>query len=173
MLTDFRFDEPSANAELCCLKVLDLSANKLSIIPKRSVSNLPTSLVNLDLSSNAIMGIESGAFEDMINLKSLSLSWNDFETLDLNKILNRHTANIRFLCINGSDYKNILWQDYLQEEEVNTIKKRKRSEEVSKFPVKCLRDRVLVHVNESQNNLSHEVLNKLVDDSIIRIDNLL
>jgi Leucine-rich repeat (LRR) protein len=171
MLTDFCFDEPPANVETCCLKVLDLSGNQLDSLPNRSVSNFPPSLVRLDLRYNKIVDIESGAFEDLVNLRSLDLARNPIATLDLNNILNNDTCNLRLLNILGCSIINVLWKDFSEEKEegANAKEKRKRSEVVSKFPVKCLRNRVLFYVNESQNNLSHEVLNKLVDERLIKL----
>jgi Leucine-rich repeat (LRR) protein len=54
------------------LKVLDLGENKLASIPKRSVSNLPLGLVNLNVRENKIVDIESGAFNDLVNLNTLT-----------------------------------------------------------------------------------------------------
>jgi hypothetical protein len=172
-LTDFRFDEPLANAEPCCLKVLNLSVNQLNIIPKRSVTNLPTSLVNLDLSSNKIMGLESGAFEDLVNLRSLNLERNhhkSFETLDLYNILNNDTRNLLLLSIYECSVKTIQWREYAKEKEelAKTNLKRKRSEEDLTFPIKSLRNRVLVCVHESQHSCQ-AALNKLVDEGIVRM----
>jgi Leucine-rich repeat (LRR) protein len=172
-LTDFRFGEPLANAEPCCLKVLYLSDNQLSFFPKRLVTNLPTSLVNLDLSSNKIMGLESGAFEDLVNLRSLNLERNhhkSFETLDLNNILNNDTCNLRLLDICEASFKTIQWREYSKdiEERAKTNLKRKQSEEDLTFPIKSLRNRVLVCVHESQDSCQ-AALNKLVDEGIVRM----
>jgi Leucine-rich repeat (LRR) protein len=96
--------------EPCCLKILNLSGNQMKFFPKRSITNLPTSLVNLDLSRNMIVDIESGAFEGLINLRCLKLGLNAFKQLDLSNIINRDTANLRFLDMRGYVKKMIIFR---------------------------------------------------------------
>jgi Leucine-rich repeat (LRR) protein len=142
-LTDFRFDEPPANAEPCCLKFLDLFRNKLVFIAKRTVTNLPKSLVYLDLSQNMIVDIESGAFEDLVNLRSLLLGFNCFEQLDFNNILNSDTANLRFLDVRWCENVTINLQQ--NEDGIHAKKKRKQSREQCS---KSLHNRLVVYLSD-------------------------
>jgi Leucine-rich repeat (LRR) protein len=148
-LTDFRFDELPANAEPCCLKVLDLSENRLSFLSKRFVNNLSTSLVSLDLIRNEIVNIESGAFEGLVNLRSLNLNGNLFKTFDLNNVINGGTVNLLLLDIRcGITDVKILYPDSSQQENKEvayTEKKRTQRKSVLKFPIKNLRNRLTLY----------------------------
>jgi Leucine-rich repeat (LRR) protein len=165
-LTNFRFAELPASAEPYCLKVLDLSCNQLIFIPKRSVTNLPTSLVNLNLGENFIEAIESGAFKDLVNLRSLNLAEMLCETLNVDDILNRDTANLRYLDIRGANANmKILCHDssHQNAEGASVNEKRTQSEGVLKFPVKNLRNRLVVYANHSRIQPIEGVLQVVVD----------
>jgi Leucine-rich repeat (LRR) protein len=164
------FNYPNNIAQLQ-LKILDLSGNQLNSIPKRSVTNFPMSLVNLDLSYNKIVDIETGAFEDLVNLRSLSLAENNFKILDLRNILNSNSLNLLFLDIRGKANMQILWHEFpKQEDAVNTKIKWQLIKEAPKLALK--RNRVVVCVCiYSSYKACFETLSKLADEGIIRISN--
>jgi Leucine-rich repeat (LRR) protein len=144
------------------LTQLDLSVNQLCSIPKRSVSNLPLSLVNLNLSSNTIVDIECGAFDDLENLRLLNLAFNSFKELNLNNILNRDTVNLMFLNLSGDRKMSIVWYDSSQQE----VNIKCEQQGILNTPSKGLRNQVVVYVISYQ-VVCREILNKLVDKSLI------
>jgi hypothetical protein len=66
------------------LKAVDLSYNFITKIPKRSVSNIPVEIINLNIESNKI---STGMFEDFLDLvlRSLNIAGNRMLLNDLAK----------------------------------------------------------------------------------------
>jgi Leucine-rich repeat (LRR) protein len=164
-LTDFSFDLLSTNINL---KVLDLSGNKLSCIPKRSMFNLPLSLVNLDLSKNEIESVNCEEFQDLLNLRSLSFAENCIDYFDLEGILLHSMPylldfNLGRLCRIGIKSLNSS-QD--EEEEETEINLKRRKEAVS--PVKCRRNRVKVSTRIKL-WIDQFYLDKLVNEGVISL----
>jgi Leucine-rich repeat (LRR) protein len=154
------------------LEVLDLSGNQLSCISKQTLSNLPPSLVKINLSKNKIVDIESGAFRDLASLRSLHLACNQFETLDLNNILD--TVNLWFLDLQGNANFPIMWHESSQQKEeegANMIIKRDKSQEISNLSVvNCSRIKVSVKVSSGrQREANLVVLNKMAERGIISV----
>jgi hypothetical protein len=170
-LNTLRFDKLQPGVE-SRLKELDLSKNQLGCILKRSVSNLPLSLVHIDLSHNNIVEIESGAFENMVNLRLLTLAWNLFETLDLNNILHRDTANIMHLDIVSNITRSIKWHDSSQQkrDEVSSMIIKREQTGISSFLARrFLQKPVLVNMSKKQLEANLVVFNKMVNDGLILI----
>jgi hypothetical protein len=153
------------------LEVLDLSENQLSCISKRTLSNLPLSLVEINLSNNKIVDIESEAFRDLVKLRSLNLAWNSFATLYLNNILNRDT--VLFLDIQSDANIPIMWHELSppkEEEGANMTMKGNKSQGISNLSVvNCSLNQVTCKVSSKQHEANLVVLNKLVDEGLISI----
>jgi Leucine-rich repeat (LRR) protein len=150
---------PSNN---CRLKALNLSGNNLLCVPERSVSNLPLSLVNLNLMLNQVV-IESGAFEGLVNLRSLNLACND-EILNLNYIFNRDTINLSSLNLRGGKHVPIL----LHESEQTGQEEEYGYNKLALVLKLCL-NRVLVFAQFPQVDGPH-LLNTLNDDGLIDLE---
>jgi hypothetical protein len=170
-LNTLRFDKIQPGVE-SRLKVINLSGNQLSFVPKRSVSNFPPSLVELDLSKNKIVDIESGAFKGMFNLRSLDLAGNPFMKLDLSNIIYFDTVSLQFLDICGDANRSILWRhdSSQQKEDANLVIEREQCEVVSKLPVvDRLHNQVFVQVSYKQREANKVALNEMVDQGLIYI----
>jgi Leucine-rich repeat (LRR) protein len=75
------------------LRVLDFVKNKISMpLPMRAFFNLPC-LVNLNLYNSRIKAIETGAFDGLINMRSLNLSYNVFDTFDFGALFFENATN--------------------------------------------------------------------------------
>jgi Leucine-rich repeat (LRR) protein len=157
-LTDFSFDLLSTNFHL---KVLDLSENKLSCIPKRSVFNLPLNLVNLNLSENNIESADCEEFEDLLNLRSLSISGNSFECFDLEGILLHSMPYL--LDFNLGRLCRIATTPQEEEKEIKPIR---RKEDL--LPFKCRRNRVAVST-KIKFRIEQSYLDKLVNEGVISV----
>jgi hypothetical protein len=139
--------------------VLDLSGNQLSCISKRTLSNLPLSLVEINLSKNKIVDIESGAFRDLASLRSLNLAWNNFASLNLNNILSRDTVNLLFLDIQSDvNIPIVSHESSPQKQEANMTIKGNKIQEISNLPVaKCSRSFATVKVSSEQREANRVV----------------
>jgi hypothetical protein len=154
------------------LEVLDLSENQLSSISKRSMSNLPLSLVEINLSKNKIVDFESGVFRDLASLRSLNLACNKFATLDLNNILNRVTVNLLFLNIQSDANIPIKWHSSSQqkEEEGANMTKGDTSQEILNLSLANRSfNQVTVKMSSKQHEANLVVLKKMVDEGLISI----
>ncbi|XP_022760164.1 probably inactive leucine-rich repeat receptor-like protein kinase At3g28040, partial [Durio zibethinus] len=75
----YLYNDPSPISVNCTsLAVLDLSANKLSLVPTWIFSLC--SLVSIDLTLNGVEGVIPNGFQNMSSLKFLDLSWNSFSS---------------------------------------------------------------------------------------------
>jgi Leucine-rich repeat (LRR) protein len=170
-LNTFCFDKPHPGVQ-CRLKELNFTGNQFGCILKRSISHLPTSLSKLNLCNNKIVDIESGAFENMVNLRFLNLAWNLYETLDLNNILHRDTAYILYLHIESNMKSLMMWNDLSEQKEdgVSSIAMKREQRGISSFPMrKFFQHPVFVTVSEIQHEANRVVFNKMVDDGLIFI----
>jgi Leucine-rich repeat (LRR) protein len=159
-LTDFSFNLLSTNIHL---KVLDLSENKLSCIPKRPVSDNTLSLVDLNLSENNIRSADLEELDHLLNLRSLSVAGNCFDKFDLEGIIHSKPYLLDFnlgrLC--NFSYKS---PNSSQEEDEETEIKAKRRKEA----LKCRRNRVAVSTRIRLWPERH-YLDKLVNEGIISV----
>ncbi|XP_022732830.1 LRR receptor-like serine/threonine-protein kinase FLS2 [Durio zibethinus] len=75
----YLYNDPSPiSVNYTSLAVLDLSANKLSLVPTWIFSL--RSLVSIDLTLNGVEGVIPNGFQNMSSLKFLDLSWNSFSS---------------------------------------------------------------------------------------------
>jgi hypothetical protein len=163
-LTDFSFDQLSANIHL---KVLDLSGNRLSCIPKRSIFKIPLGFVNLDLSENKIESADCEEFNDLLNLRSLNFAGNCCDYFDLEGILLHSMPYL--LDLNLGRLCTIVTKPQLLPQEKDEEKEMKaKRRKYTVLPVKGRRNRVTV-CTALKLSIEKINLNKLVNESVINL----
>jgi hypothetical protein len=84
------FDPGLFTASLPCLRELDLTGNRLSLVKRNVFKSIGASLRTLLLSQNRIEMIESGGFDGLSRLKSLCLRGNRLSVpIDVAVVFNR------------------------------------------------------------------------------------
>ncbi|XP_072548712.1 trophoblast glycoprotein-like [Salminus brasiliensis] len=88
------------------LQELDLSGNRLVLLPPGSFSPLP-SLQRLSLANNSLVAIYSGTFSGLEQLQKLDLSFNAFETMSLEALRELEKLSRARILLAGNPYSCI------------------------------------------------------------------